>query len=229
VGRIDIFFRVDEQEWLDDFQRRVDEMRAKSVALQEKLTEAEGKARSSDGLVTVTVTPNGALKNLQIDDRALRSSGGAQLTAAIMETYGKAQRQVSREVADALEPLAGGTEMMEVVRSFLPEPEPEDDEPQDAPRQPGEPEAEDRTPPPRVPPAGGMPPVPPRIPPAQPGMPPQPPPMPPRMPPPTPPVPPAPQSRPPAPPQPRPDQQPRPQSGPHRRRMDGDDDEMQPW
>ncbi|MEW2505566.1 YbaB/EbfC family nucleoid-associated protein [Amycolatopsis sp. NPDC047767] len=216
---------MDEQEWLDDFQRRVDEMRAKSVALQEKLTEAEGKARSSDGLVTVTVTPNGALKNLHIDDRALRSSGGAQLTAAIMETYGKAQRQVSREVADALEPLAGGTEMMDVVRSFLPAPEPEEDEPQDAPRQPGEPEAEDRTPPPvppRMPPAGGMPP-------GRPGMPPQapPPPVPPRMPPP--PVPPAPQSGPPAPPQPRPDQQPRPQSGPHRRRMDGDDDEMQPW
>lgn len=213
---------MDEQEWLDDFQRRVDEMRAKSVALQEKLTEAEGKARSSDGLVTVTVTPNGALKNLHIDDRALRSSGGAQLTAAIMETYGKAQRQVSREVADALEPLAGGTEMMDVVRSFLPAPEPEEDEPQDAPRQPGEPEAEDRTPPPpvppRMPPAGGMPP-------GRPGTP--PPPVPPRMPPP--PVPPAPQSGPPAPPQPRPDQQPRPQSGPHRRRMDGDDDEMQPW
>ncbi|WP_432850275.1 YbaB/EbfC family nucleoid-associated protein [Amycolatopsis sp. CA-161197] len=217
---------MDEQEWLDDFQRRVDEMRAKSVALQEKVTEAEGKARSSDGLVTVTVTPNGALKNLHIDDRALRSSGGAQLTAAIMETYGKAQRQVSREVADALEPLAGGTEMMDVVRSFLPAPEPEEDEPQDAPRQPGEPEAEDRTPPPpvppRMPPAGGMPP-------GRPGMPPQapPPPVPPRMPPP--PVPPAPQSGPPAQPQPRPDQQPRPQSGPHRRRMDGDDDEMQPW
>ncbi|MEV8609855.1 YbaB/EbfC family nucleoid-associated protein [Amycolatopsis sp. NPDC051373] len=219
---------MDEQEWLDDFQRRVDDMRAKSVALQEKLTEAEGKARSSDGLITVTVTPNGALKNLHIDDRALRSSGGAQLTATIMETYGKAQRQVSREVADALEPLAGGTEMMDVVRSFLPEPEPEEDEPQNAPRQPGEPEAEDRTPPPpappRMPPAGGLPP-------AQPGMPPQlpqVPPLPPRMPP-APPVPPAPQPGPPAPPQPRPDQQPRPQSGPHRRRMDGDDDEMQPW
>ncbi|MEU4673090.1 YbaB/EbfC family nucleoid-associated protein [Amycolatopsis sp. NPDC023774] len=207
---------MDEQEWLDDFQRRVDDMRAKSVALQEKLTEAEGKARSSDGLVTITVTPSGALKNLHIDDRALRSSGGAQLTAAIMETYGKAQRQVSREVADALEPLAGGTEMMDVVRSFLPAPEPEDDDVQDAPRQPGEPEAEDRTPPapapPRMPVAGGMPP-------ARPG-------MPPRMPP-APPVPPAPQPGPPVPP--RPDQQPRPQPGPHRRRMDGDDDEMQPW
>ncbi|MGW4486794.1 YbaB/EbfC family nucleoid-associated protein [Amycolatopsis sp. NPDC004368] len=208
---------MDEQEWLDDFQRRVDEMRAKSVALQEKLTVAEGKARSADGLVSVTVTPNGALKHLHIDDRALRSGGGAQLTAAIMETYGKAQRQVSRDVADALEPLAGGTEMMDVVRSFLPAPEPEDDEPQDAPRQPGEPEAEDRTPPPPRPPVQHQgPPVPP---------PPPPPTSPPMPPPPRPPVPPAPQQGP----QPRPEEQQRPPSGPHRRRMDGDDDEMQPW
>ncbi|WP_326568698.1 YbaB/EbfC family nucleoid-associated protein [Amycolatopsis rhabdoformis] len=222
---------MDEQEWLDDFQRRVDEMRAKSVALQEKLTVAEGKARSADGLVAVTVTPSGALKHLHIDDRALRSGAGAQLTAAIMETYGKAQRQVSRDVADAIEPLAGGTEMMNVVRSFLPEPEPEDDEPQDAPRQPGEPEAEDRTP---------LPPASPRMPPPPPMQhqgPPMQPPVPPRMPPPprpqgppappVPPVPPAPQSGPPA--QPRPEEQQRPPSGPHRRRMDGDDDEMQPW
>ncbi|HWD00895.1 MAG TPA: YbaB/EbfC family nucleoid-associated protein [Amycolatopsis sp.] len=193
---------MDEQEWLDDFQRRVAGMREKSMALQGRLGEAEGTARSSDGLVSVTVTPNGALKDLRIDDRALRASGGAQLTAAIMAAYGKAQRQVSREVAAALEPLAGGTEMMNVVRSFLPQPE---DEPErDAPRQPGEPEAEDRP----VPPTGAAPPrvtpgpgVPPRVPPAGP-----------------------PQAGPPAPPQ-----QPGRPSGPHRRRMDGDDDEMQPW
>ncbi|WP_239154143.1 YbaB/EbfC family nucleoid-associated protein [Amycolatopsis sp. FDAARGOS 1241] len=215
---------MDEQEWLDDFQRRVADMRAKSMVLQEKLSEAEGKARSSDGLVSVTVTPNGALKDLHIDDRALRSSGGAQLTAAIMETYGKAQRQVSREVADALEPLAGGTEMMSVVRSFLPEAEDEPEE-QDAPRQPGEPEDDERPQPGRpVPPTGAVPPAPPRIPPVAPRVPPVPPrvppvpPVPPRMPP-------APQSGPPA----APPQPPGRPSGPHRRRVDGDDDEMQPW
>ncbi|MEC3976156.1 YbaB/EbfC family nucleoid-associated protein [Amycolatopsis sp. H20-H5] len=134
---------MDEQEWLDDFQRRVGDMRTKSLLLQGKLSRAEGTAQSGNGLVSVTVTPSGALKNLHIDDRAVRQGGAAQLTAMIMETYGKAQRQVSREVADALEPLAGGSEMMQVVRSFLPPPEepetPETPEPPPPPPPPAPP------------------------------------------------------------------------------------------
>ncbi|SFW66601.1 YbaB/EbfC family nucleoid-associated protein [Amycolatopsis australiensis] len=115
---------MDEQDWLAGFQRRVDEMRAKSQVLQEKITHAEGTAEAAQGLVAVTVAPNGALKNLRIDDRALRlPGGGRQLTALLMEAYGKAQRQVSKDVAAALEPIAGGTEMMRVVERFLPVPD----------------------------------------------------------------------------------------------------------
>ncbi|WP_116205150.1 YbaB/EbfC family nucleoid-associated protein [Amycolatopsis circi] len=202
---------MDDQGWLDDFQRRIDEMQAKSVALQETLSTAEGRAKSGDGLVSVSVAPNGALKNLEIDDRALRH-GGARLTASIMDAYGKAQRQVSRDVIDAFEPIAGDSEMMNVVKSYLPEPEEEPEPPAEPPR--SEPPARYPGPPPGsttppgsaaygrpMPPPGGAthsrPPMPP------PGN--------------TPPPPAAPEA-------------PRPTSGPHRRRAAGeDDDEMQPW
>ncbi|WP_370940031.1 YbaB/EbfC family nucleoid-associated protein [Amycolatopsis sp. cg13] len=204
---------MDDQGWLDDFQRRIDEMQAKSAALQETLSTAEGRAKSGDGLVSVSVAPNGALKNLEIDDRALRH-GGARLTASIMDAYGKAQRQVSRDVIDAFEPIAGDSEMMNVVKSYLPEPE-EEPEPQ-PPAEPPRPEPPARypgpppgstTPPgsaafgrPMPPPAGATHSRPPMPPPGT-----------------TPP--------PPAAPEP-----PRPTSGPHRRRAAGeDDDEMQPW
>lgn len=109
------------EDWLADFQHQIEELQAKSLVLQEKLATAEGAATSPDGLITVRVSPNGAMKALRIDDRALRARGGAaRLTAAIMQTYGRAQRQVSRDLAEALEPLAGDSELMDVVRSFLP-------------------------------------------------------------------------------------------------------------
>lgn len=130
------------QEWIDDFQRRVDEMREKSERLQETLAATSATETSSDGLISVTVGPNGALQGLTIDDRAL-TQRGAELTAAIMQTFGKAQARAAHEVAGALEPLAGGSEMMRVVQSFLPPP-PEDEE---AP-EPGEEPAEPPAPPP---------------------------------------------------------------------------------
>lgn len=155
---------MEQQEWLDDFQRRVEDMRTKSLLLQGKLSSAEGAAESGNGSVSVTVAPNGALKNLRIDDRALRlAGGGARLTAMIMDAYGKAQRQVSHEVADALEPLAGGTEMMQVVRSFLPEPE-EPETPAAADPRPAQPSPPPPPPPPPPRPQAGPPAPPPRPP-----------------------------------------------------------------
>ncbi len=150
---------MDEQDWLADFEGRMAGMRTKTQLLQENLAKAEATAESGRGLVTVTVTPNGALKNLRIDDRALRlPGGGAQLTAMVMDAYGRAQRQVSQQVAAALEPLAGGTEMMDVVRSFLPQPE---EPPPPPPAQAAPP------PPPPPPPARQPPPAPPARPPRQ--------------------------------------------------------------
>lgn len=155
---------MDEQDWLADFDRRMAEMRTKTQLLQENLAKAEATAESGRGLVTVTVAPNGALKNLRIDDRALRlPGGGAQLTAMLMDAYGRAQRQVSQQVAGALEPIAGGTEMMDVVRSFLPQPE----EPPPPPPPPPVQAAPPPPPPPPSPPPVRQPPAPP-APPARP-------------------------------------------------------------
>ncbi|GAB3570676.1 hypothetical protein GCM10027445_24590 [Amycolatopsis endophytica] len=127
---------MDTEQWLADFQRRVDDLRGKSARLQEQLTEASGTASSPDGLVQVTAGPSGALQALHIDEKAM-SGTASKLTETIMQTFGKAQAKVAHEVAGALEPLAGGTEMMDVVRSFLPPaPEGDDEETEDEPEAP---------------------------------------------------------------------------------------------
>ncbi|MDQ0381902.1 YbaB/EbfC family nucleoid-associated protein [Amycolatopsis thermophila] len=110
---------MDTEQWLADFQRRVDDLRGKSLRLREQLTEAAGTVTSPDGLVRVTAGPGGALRSLHIDERAM-SGTASRLTDTIMRTFGQAQAKVAHEVAGALEPLAGDTEVMEVVRSFLP-------------------------------------------------------------------------------------------------------------
>lgn len=148
---------MEQQDWLGQFQRRVDDMRAKSLALQEKLAQASATAQSRNGLVSVTVGPNGGLQDLVINEQAIRGGmSAATLTSTIMETYARAQQKAATEVADALEPLAGNSEMMQVVRSFLPPPDDEDDPgftdpPEPPPPSPPSPVA--RPEPPQPPPA----------------------------------------------------------------------------
>jgi DNA-binding protein YbaB len=125
---------VDTEQWLADFQSRVDDLRGKSARLREQLTEASGTASSPDGLVRVTAGPSGALQALHIDEKAM-SGTASRLTETIMQTFGQAQAKVAHQVAGALEPLAGGTEMMDVVRSFLP-PAPEGEETGEEPEMP---------------------------------------------------------------------------------------------
>lgn len=69
-------------------------------------------------MVTVTVGANGALRQLTIDDRALRRSG-AELAASIMQLAGRAQAAAARRAVRVVEPFAG-EEGMEFLRSQLP-------------------------------------------------------------------------------------------------------------
>lgn len=147
-------------------------MRTKSQALQEKLEQASATAQSRNGFVTVTVGPNGGLQELVIDERAMRTGGlsASSLTSMIMETYARAQQKAATEVAEALEPLAGNSDMMRVVRSFLPPPPDDDDDDEPEPPVPPAPS------PPPPPSYAAQPPPPPAQPPMAPPAPLQPPP-----------------------------------------------------
>lgn len=112
----------------EDFQylldKQVREMREKAAALAEGMAESAATVRSRDGSVTVTVEPNGGLRNLELGHRACEL-GSARLTAAIMETVRTAQQQAARSTAEMFATINGEGEAAELVRAFLPvEPDP---------------------------------------------------------------------------------------------------------
>jgi DNA-binding protein YbaB len=112
----------------EDFQylldKQVREMREKAAALTEGMAESAATVRSRDGSVTVTVEPNGGLRNLELGHRACEL-GPARLTAAIMETVRTAQQQAARSTAEMFAAINGEGEAAELVRAFLPvEPDP---------------------------------------------------------------------------------------------------------
>jgi DNA-binding protein YbaB len=122
---------ADPTRWLEDLQTRVADMQAKTTALAENLIASSATVSSKDGAVTVTVSPTGALENLELKARAAEMSP-ARLTASIMEAVRAAQRGVSEKVVEAFAPIGAGTEAMDLVLSFLP-PEPDDEQDDDEP------------------------------------------------------------------------------------------------
>ncbi|QGK70895.1 hypothetical protein GIY23_16460 [Allosaccharopolyspora coralli] len=104
------------QEWLDSLQQRADEMVQQSQQLQAQLHELAETA--SDGGVSVTVGSNGALKDLQLDQRSLRR-GPEELQATILRLAREAQARVAPRVAQIVEPVTGASGA-EFLRSQLP-------------------------------------------------------------------------------------------------------------
>jgi DNA-binding protein YbaB len=107
-------------QWLVDFESRLAELKQKSEDLQEGIAAAESTATSRDGAVTVTVGPNGGLRDLRLGHRAVEL-GSARLTALILETTRTAQRQVVAKVRAAFEPLGAGTEAMAMYSDAVPD------------------------------------------------------------------------------------------------------------
>ena len=115
---------MDPDQWLNDMQARLTDLKQKSDDLAENLATATATVTSNDGAVKVTIAPTGALQNLELTQRAAGMSPG-KLTASIMEAVRKGQQAASAKMMEAFAPLGAGTESMDLVRSLQP---PEDDE-----------------------------------------------------------------------------------------------------
>jgi DNA-binding protein YbaB len=118
---------LDPDQWLKDMESRLSDLKEKSENLAQNLATASATVTSNDGAVNVTISPTGALQNLELTQRAAGMSPG-KLTASIMEAVGKGQRAASAKVMEAFAPLGGGTETMDLVRSYLPPDEDDDEE-----------------------------------------------------------------------------------------------------
>jgi DNA-binding protein YbaB len=111
---------LETDQWLRDFEAQLAELKQKSEDLQEGLAAAASTATSRDGTVTVTVGPNGGLRDLRLGHRAVEL-GAAGLTALILETTRTAQRQVAAKVREAFQPLGAGTEAMDLYLDAVPD------------------------------------------------------------------------------------------------------------
>lgn len=110
---------VNPQQWLDEYEAKLADLKKKSEDLQENFTASSATVRSKDGSVTVTVGPNGGLQNLQLGRRAMEMTA-AQLTGAILQTAAIAQRQAAEKVLAVFQPLGEGTAAMSMVSDTIP-------------------------------------------------------------------------------------------------------------
>ncbi|MGH4022487.1 MAG: YbaB/EbfC family nucleoid-associated protein [Pseudonocardiaceae bacterium] len=110
---------MDPHEWLRQYHAQGDDMVQRSREFGEQLREVSETVSSRDGAVTVTVSPSGALQDLQFSPRVGEMSH-VQLSALVMETVRGAQARVAHKVVELVEPLAGGGEAMTFLRGELP-------------------------------------------------------------------------------------------------------------
>ncbi|SFR05252.1 YbaB/EbfC DNA-binding family protein [Lentzea waywayandensis] len=131
-------------QWVEEYEAKLADLKQKSEDLTENFAAASATVTSKDGAVTVTVGPNGGLQNLQLGHRAVEL-GGPRLTALILETARKAQKQAATQVLELFKPLGEGTEAYQMVSDSIPDDEVEegtdpydevDDEPEPAPAAP---------------------------------------------------------------------------------------------
>ncbi|GAA2345320.1 YbaB/EbfC family nucleoid-associated protein [Saccharopolyspora halophila] len=106
------------EQWLAAMQERADEMVRQSQEIQQNLQDMAETAAEADGSVSVTVSANGALKDLHIDKQAF-SRGPEHLKTTILRLAGQAQAKVAGRVVETVEPVAGH-DGLEFLRSQLP-------------------------------------------------------------------------------------------------------------
>ncbi|EIE97163.1 YbaB/EbfC family nucleoid-associated protein [Saccharomonospora glauca] len=94
------------EERLEQALRSFQEQAKKAAELKEKLAELKGHARNSDGSVTVTVAPSGAVLGLQLSPMAMRRSH-TQLQQEILATIRQATQQAAAAMQATVEPILG--------------------------------------------------------------------------------------------------------------------------
>jgi len=111
---------MDPQEWLQQYDEKLQAAAARAEQADKALREVNGSATSPDGDVTVRVSASGATTGLVLR-AGVRELEPEQLARIILETTRQAQRDVGAQVVAAMQGLVGDTPALEVVKSHLPE------------------------------------------------------------------------------------------------------------
>jgi len=91
---------------VDDWQAGFEQRAAQARDLAARLAGLTASARSDDGLVTVTVGPDGAMTGLELDER-VRRKPAAETAGQILATLAAAQADLTAQATTATEETVG--------------------------------------------------------------------------------------------------------------------------
>jgi DNA-binding protein YbaB len=118
------FEGMDPDTMLRQLREQAETLETRATQLRTELAAASATATSPDGAVTVTLSPTGALQNIQFSAKAASHSPQA-LGPLVMQTVQAAQREVSTRVTESLSHQFSDPETLDFITRFMPEPEPE--------------------------------------------------------------------------------------------------------
>jgi len=110
---------MDTEQWLAQYRNRIGGLKQAATDLGDELAAATVTTSSADESVTVTIGPNGSLRDLRFSHRAAEHSY-AELAALVMKTVAKGQRAVADKVVEAFAPLGTGTSTMDMLIGYVP-------------------------------------------------------------------------------------------------------------
>lgn len=102
---------MDPHRYLDDFEKKAEQLQRQLEASQEAMQNARGEATSSDGSVEVAAGVGGAVEKLRLTPKAMQLGHDA-LGQLIIETIRTAQAQAAHAAQEGMRPLLGDGEAM---------------------------------------------------------------------------------------------------------------------
>jgi DNA-binding protein YbaB len=111
---------MDTDHWLAQYKDKVNGLKQAAADLEQNIAAATVTVSSPDEAVTVTIGPNGSLRDLKFSNRISEHSPTA-LAALVLKTVGRGQRAVAEKVVEAFAPVGAGTSAMNLLTSFVPE------------------------------------------------------------------------------------------------------------
>ncbi|WP_367135415.1 YbaB/EbfC family nucleoid-associated protein [Saccharothrix sp. HUAS TT1] len=102
-----------------DLEATARDLSDRSRGLRDRLRRVEATQRSADGVVTVTVAPNGSLRHIEFSPDVTGCSP-ARLGEVVLETVRQAQAQAARQVVASVEPQFAGTAAMRFLVGSAP-------------------------------------------------------------------------------------------------------------
>jgi hypothetical protein len=110
---------MDPQQWLAQYDKRLNEIAARAGKVGARLRQVDGTATSPRGEVEVRVSASGTLEDLTLTPSA-RTLESDELARLILDTTRQARHTVSAQIASLSAAYLGEGRALDVIRQHLP-------------------------------------------------------------------------------------------------------------